>query len=192
METKKQNCNWFTWHVLPTPKDYPIQSVVEFVVLITSLVALLFVYGSVNHVNVIDEELNIAYLDKLRYSPNHSVDNIDSLNEYKKATVGLYLPMTVQEQLKEHHSNIEVNVIGYSWKSNQSLKNSYDISIRSVKTYDSLIFAKFPESAENLTKYTYYYGQKLKIRNKFARMFLSTSSIIDTIPNKLICKIESL
>ena len=85
METKKQNCNWFTWHVLPTPKDYPIQSVVEFVVLITSLVALLVVYGSVNHVNVIDEELNIAYLDKLRYSPNHSVDNIDSLNEYKKS-----------------------------------------------------------------------------------------------------------
>lgn len=111
METKKQNRNWFTWHVLPTPKDYPIQSVVEFVVLLISLVALLFVYGRVNHVNVIDAEFDIAYLDGVREMLN-SGDFKD--NSSKSVDIDYFLPMTDVTDLKEREEHLDKSGLGES------------------------------------------------------------------------------
>lgn len=165
MEAKKQRNKWFTWHLLPAPKDYPIQSVLEFAVLIISLVVLLFVYGTVNHVNVIDEELNIAYLDRLRYSPNHSFDKDDLPYRYKKATVDLYLPMTVQEQLKRPHNNVDVCIKGTSKESYSYLLDNYSATRSEVMTYDSMIVNEYPLASDSLTKYSYYYCQKLRIRD---------------------------
>ena len=89
----------FTWHWLPTPKDYPIKSVLEFIFLVASLFVLLFLYQKVNKVNTIHDELTIACLDDARIYTTHEIVEEDSGFQYKYADVVFNLPYTNVEEL---------------------------------------------------------------------------------------------
>jgi len=99
---QRSNKKWFSWHLLPEPKDIPIQSVYEVICLIALLGVCLFVYLKMNHVNVVHCELGIACLKNQYYEKDYSVKDSDVIEEKSfapYANITFYQPMTRHDDL---------------------------------------------------------------------------------------------
>jgi hypothetical protein len=97
---------WFRWHIWPKPKDKPIESVYEIVLLIIILSGCMYCYVRMNRISVINRELDLVCLNNYRCVKIEDSGNI-VVEPFQPAAWVIYeMPLSRMFQSVNNHLNI--------------------------------------------------------------------------------------